>query len=332
MSAFRDAYYSADWDAVRDWLVEVRDRNARSQLFGRVVESGWDVVEVLIYYLRGDPVGTVDAAYDLAADAIEWTMTDVHRPYREMFQKTTASLRSGRNIERDAEMGEVSPYEGTETVRSYGQRAIDFVGELEAGLDTARAWRETFGAATDSGTSFSGAADEVLGQTRGYLVDLAVESTVGAMESAIRTKANCHAVSNCYANMTLPVVSKAMELEDQILNGLATPGVIATYHAYAFAAYQCSVLAYATSAKYWRQIADNTVWDVITGAERRAERHGELAASLKRQARYAQSVYGYGVGYSELNLERSVNVEEYGEPAVSLELPSAVRGPSGGAS
>lgn len=332
MHTFLDGYYRNDWQTIRENLYEIRSRNYWNHLFGQALDAGWDITEILIYYARGDAFGMIDAAYDLAKDAIQWTMTDVQQPYREMFQKAAASMKSGQNIRNAGQRGNISPYEATDIVQSYGQQAIDLAGVYKTTKDRSRAWKETFDAVTDDGTSFTKAADDIVGQTKGYLIGFAIENSVGAMESAVKTKTKIHAMSNCFANMTIPIVENMINMEQRFESGAAVPGDIAAYHTYAYGTHQSSALAYNTSTKYWRKISENSIWDIIVDADERAKQSQRWASQAKEQAQYAQLSYGLGVGQSELNLERSINVAEYGEPRASLNIPSSIRESAGGGS
>ncbi|MEZ3145567.1 hypothetical protein [Halobaculum sp. MBLA0143] len=313
LHTWKDSTWTVDWEAAEERTRRLRRDAERLKLMGRAVDVGWDLTEILVFFVAGVPTAAIGPIVDLGTDAIEWTVSDVERPYREVFQKLVTCADNGRSVDRLA--GEIRRRD--EMGDALGRRVGATVGLASEVSDLAQlgqAWDEMYTALDDTG-AYTSSVNTALGATKGLFIGYAVSSTVGLIEDVVKTKTTLHAITYDYATVRLPIVRTLQALDDRLADGVGTIGDVLAYDTYLRTNYQMNALLFETASRYWQAISDSPtggVWDVLADAQSNANRYAQTADTMRQMLRYEDLTYGHSWIDTDQKTRQSVNTAVFG--------------------
>jgi PKD repeat protein len=315
----RDALYTYTWMQAggwaRDWSDEVwkterlREESHNDELFGRAVDFGWDVTAIVTAVAAGYAPAAIGPAVDVATEGITWAVEEENEPYKQAFERMTASLSAARAVQ-----------ERTDTVVSTGdfdRYLEEFVGNAytvyEAGTSSVQFF-DDFVSAMASGSGYTASAGSALSSSTvtTFFVGFALDFTVDTIEGPVKTKTQIHAVQNAYATVRLPVVERLRALHQAVVDGTASPAEVVEYHMLLFTDYQMGAMVFEASSELWQEISDSTtgsVWDIIANADGKADQLARTAETLTETAKTTMWVFGAGLDDVERSTTGSVNAE-----------------------
>lgn len=307
-----------DWEQELATVMNLREVSSDWQTYGRALDLGWDLTEILVFTSFGVPSASIGPVIEISTDAISWNMEDVERPYREAFQKLTACTQNAQTIRELT--SEITSYQNLGDALQTGISAsMSLDTAVESGTPLASAASQ-FASTLQSTGSFTTSAHSALGGTdfsgtTGLFIGFAVSSAVGAVESVIQMKTKVHAVSNAFSTMAIPIVRRLQTLADRISAENGTVGEIYEYNQLVQTYYQMNALHYQVAAAYWQQISNSltgAIWDVIASAQEKANDHQQTANNMQQTVRYVRQAFGAGWNDIQYRTENSINAEEFG--------------------
>lgn len=310
--------WPANWNNELATLKSLRKSAADNRLFGRALDLGWDLTEILVYTSVGMPNSAVGPILDIGLDTLTWGIEDAQRPYRKAFQRMIATLGNTRAIENAA--GDVVGYSslGDSLAASIGA-AMSLKSAVDRGVDLGVAITSYYRAltATDLFTKAvnSKVAALKLSEAPRLLADFAFGLGVWEMESTIKAKTQIHGITHAYATVGIPVVKSLATLEERIRGGEATIGDVIVYKHYVEAYYQLSAVLFTAASELWQGISNRVtgaIWDVLAGAQQKSDAHRRTAESMKSALNYVQLSYGRGWSLVRNRTNQSINAEELG--------------------
>jgi hypothetical protein len=310
---WKGSTWSTDWAAETERTRQIRTDAERLKLMGRAVDLGWDLTEILVFFAAGVPTAAVGPIVDIGTDAIEWAVTDVERPYREVFQKFITCADNGRSVEAMA--GEIRRRD--ELSEALGQRigaATGLASSVSDFSQLGQAWDEMY-AALDGSGAYTSSVNTALGATKGLFVGFLVSNTVGLIEDVVKTKTTLHAITYDYATTRLPVLRKLEELDSRLADGVGTVGDIVVYDTYLRTNYQMNALLFETASRYWQAISDSStggVWDIIANAQSKADEYAQTADIMRQMIRYEDLTYGHSWLDTDQKTRQSINAAVFG--------------------
>jgi len=311
LDTFSEGLWAADWEREIERTEEIRQLSAEYEFYGKAVQLGWNLTEILVFTSAGYPSANVAPKLDIALDAIGWEVTDVNRPYRQAFQGLTACAQNAKTVDelaRDAysysDLGDV--------LKQWTDAASLMNDAYTAGRSLNTAW-STFQSALQSGASYSSSASTALSQSNtAVFVGFAVSTATGMVEEDVQKKTSIHAIQNAYANLRLPIVQILNDLQAAFDRDDHTVGDIYNYNASLQTAYQMNALLFEASALYWDSIAGGwlgDIWEWASDANRKAEFHRSQAETARETVQTTQNLFGLANNRINALQEESINVE-----------------------
>jgi hypothetical protein len=315
--------WGIDWQDEIERTQEFRKNQADNKAFGRALDLGWDITEILVFVATGYPQASIGPVLDTATDAISWTVQDVNRPYREGFQSLTASLSDSQNINHLADRVTSRDDIGN-TLQKYIGGALSLAGAVKEGMVLKQAWSQVYSSGLSSGATT--ASSTALSKSKGFFVGFAVSTAAGQMESAIKNKSKIHGVSHAFATVRLPVLHRLKALENNLTASRYRFGNGIEYYLHLQKNYQMYALAYAVTAKYWQQISDSNiggiiptgnVWDFIVDAQKKADNARQTSQAMADTARRAGLILGQTLDNIDTRTQQSINAEIVSDPDIN---------------
>ena len=302
-----------------------KSRVADLQLFGRVVDAGWDVTVILSSLLVNRPDLGLGSAISLTSDAINWSVTEYNEPFEEGFTKMTATLTNAKSIQAKAQQMRTDRELANQIGTGLEAFALGVdIAQTQGGLTSA--WDEAITALqqsqfpTNSVDDAINSADDLAAQSvddaitasSGLVLGFAIDTAVGEVESGVKAKTKIHTAELAYETVRIPLLERLEVLQSRAEAGELTYPQSVEYELFPAIELQMKALLAQIGADYWEAISSSAtglLWDVVSNADSKATNFETTANSLETASKWSYLGAGANTRIIEDRFTNTINME-----------------------